>query len=790
MGFHKIRLNYLKLKNLLIVIMSLILVVGSGLFSPQKIYASGTTYFVAKNGSDNNPGTEAQPWLTINHAAQILNPGDTVYVKSGIYNEIVNPITNGTPGNPITFAAYPGQSPIIDATGLTTYPCGIFGIYQLSYINLDGFEMRNSADWAGIYIYSGTCSNISLKNLTIHDCASSGILIVSDWDSNPSNKINNIIIDGCEIYNTNIGGGQEGISLMAVNNFEIKNCSVHDIQGHQNYSNDKEGIDCKVGCTNGAIHNNEVYHAEVGLYLDANSIAETNISLYNNKIHDCYSNGIALGSEGTHQPLTGINVYNNLIYDNRRGFSVFNYAFNKTFNLINNSLYHNGIDSEIALFDSSQYQQNCTIRNNIIVGQYNSTYLLQYAGAPTGVTINNNLFFNLAGYQTENIYGTNYILNKDPLFVNAANLDFHLQSNSPAINAGSSILAPTTDYAGNSRPQGAGYDIGAYEYVNPAPALDHITLTPASPSVAAGATQTYSAQGYDTGNNAISGLTYTWSLTNAAAGSINSSGVFTAGTIGSYANVILATSGGKTGTASVTVTAGALDHITLTPPSTSVAIFGNVSFTARGYDVGNNPINGLSYSWSVTNAAAGSINSNGVFTAGTTAGSYANIIQATSGGKTATASVTVTAITVDHITITPSNPSVPIGGTKSFAAQAYDSSNNAISGVSYTWSVSSSFAGSINSSGVFTAGIAAGTYPNVIVVTAGGKIMTTSVTITQQSTTAWDINQDGHVNVLEMILVGQYTGQTGTPGWIPEDVNHDGIISVLDSILIGQHWTG
>jgi len=53
-----------------------------------------------------------------------------------------------------------------------------------------------------------------------------------------------------------------------------------------------------------------------------------------------------------------------------------------------------------------------------------------------------------------------------------------------------------------------------------------------------------------------------------------------------------------------------------------------------------------------------------------------------------------------------------------------------------------------------------------------------------------DVNNDGKVNILDMILIGQEWQQTGTPGWIKEDVNQDGKIDVLDMILVGQHWTG
>lgn len=52
----------------------------------------------------------------------------------------------------------------------------------------------------------------------------------------------------------------------------------------------------------------------------------------------------------------------------------------------------------------------------------------------------------------------------------------------------------------------------------------------------------------------------------------------------------------------------------------------------------------------------------------------------------------------------------------------------------------------------------------------------------------YDVNSDGAVNVLDMLLVGQHWGETGEAGWIREDVNEDGNINVLDMIIIGQHW--
>jgi hypothetical protein len=55
-------------------------------------------------------------------------------------------------------------------------------------------------------------------------------------------------------------------------------------------------------------------------------------------------------------------------------------------------------------------------------------------------------------------------ISSDPLFVDAANGDYRLQSGSPCIDTGTSEGAPSTDILGVARPQGAGYDMGAYEY--------------------------------------------------------------------------------------------------------------------------------------------------------------------------------------------------------------------------------------------------------------------------------------------------------------------------------------
>nr|WP_169605345.1 DUF1565 domain-containing protein [Microscilla sp. PRE1] len=81
---------------------------------------SATDYYVAKDGNDENPGTEEAPFLTISKAASVLQAGDVCYIKAGIYRETVEPDVSGVSGNPITFTSYPGDSVVVLGTTKVT----------------------------------------------------------------------------------------------------------------------------------------------------------------------------------------------------------------------------------------------------------------------------------------------------------------------------------------------------------------------------------------------------------------------------------------------------------------------------------------------------------------------------------------------------------------------------------------------------------------------------------------------------------------------------------------------
>jgi len=75
----------------------------------------GRSVFVdAKQGSNENDGTEAKPWKTFGHALRLLRPGDTLYLRGGIYYEKVFLTQSGTKESPITIRAFPGELVTID----------------------------------------------------------------------------------------------------------------------------------------------------------------------------------------------------------------------------------------------------------------------------------------------------------------------------------------------------------------------------------------------------------------------------------------------------------------------------------------------------------------------------------------------------------------------------------------------------------------------------------------------------------------------------------------------------
>jgi uncharacterized protein YjdB len=164
-----------------------------------------------------------------------------------------------------------------------------------------------------------------------------------------------------------------------------------------------------------------------------------------------------------------------------------------------------------------------------------------------------------------------------------------------------------------------------------------VTVTPASPSVAAGTTVQLTATLRDTDGNALSGRPVTWSSNAAGVATVSASGLVTG--VGAGTATITATSEGKTGTSTITVTPAPVASVTVSPATANVSVGGTVQLTATPRDAGGNPLSGRVVTWSTSQAAVATVSGAGLVTA-VAVGSAT--ITASSEGKSGTAAVTVT----------------------------------------------------------------------------------------------------------------------------------------------------
>lgn len=78
------------------------------------VAAQARTFYVARDGNDTSPGTRTAPFRTIQHAADLAQPGDVITVRAGIYRERVSPQRGGTSdAKRIVYQAAPGEKAVI-----------------------------------------------------------------------------------------------------------------------------------------------------------------------------------------------------------------------------------------------------------------------------------------------------------------------------------------------------------------------------------------------------------------------------------------------------------------------------------------------------------------------------------------------------------------------------------------------------------------------------------------------------------------------------------------------------
>ena len=137
---------------------------------------SGRSWYVANNGSDYGSGTEPDPYLTIDKAVSMVQPGETIYIKGGNYN-LVTPINiskSGNEGALISLFAIPGVRPVLNFIGQPLDGANRGIRLTGSYWHIRGIDITNAGD-NGMKIEGG--SHNIIENCAFYRNRDSGLQI-------------------------------------------------------------------------------------------------------------------------------------------------------------------------------------------------------------------------------------------------------------------------------------------------------------------------------------------------------------------------------------------------------------------------------------------------------------------------------------------------------------------------------------------------------------------------------------------------------------------------------------
>jgi len=262
----------------------------------------GNVYYVAADGSDANPGTEALPWATIRHAGAEVVAGDTVNIRGGIYFVAENQaiFASGTPARRIVFQAYSGETPIIDGSKLLSVEGNdVLSVVRASYVDVVGLTIRrgNSAG-----LVSWDSQHVRFLNNVVHDNFRTGIYV-----GGPRNVLyEGLEVSGNTVYNnvhTNDAhiateGWDTGINMAGVLNARVTNNLVYENQG--------EGI--LTGGSRGVIIRNNIVHDNysVEIYMDRaeDAIIDGNFIYNTGNATYLRDDGVLRGANAPNSPTT------------------------------------------------------------------------------------------------------------------------------------------------------------------------------------------------------------------------------------------------------------------------------------------------------------------------------------------------------------------------------------------------------------------------------------------------------------------------------------------------------
>lgn len=361
-----------------------------------------SVFVVAPDGNDGGPGTEAQPWRSLNTALGRLQPGSILLVRGGEYTGPFFINKQASAAAPILVAAYPNERPVLHAgewQGLS--------VQNSSYVFVRGFEVvgrAGSARGRDSGLESVSSHHVHFEGNIIRDFGGGGINVIHS---------NHVFVEFNQIFNTALWAENQ---MSAISLWQMSNIGgANNADGYSNY-----------------IRNNFVHHNEnrVGALTDGNCIIVDSNDAAGYRAATMISDNMCWANGG-------------------RGIHIFR---SSNASVINNTLIANlGNVSSSEGELSALYANNVLFRNNLVKpgrgGWSNHVY------QAANVRFDHNAYSD-GGAE---IMGTNDVLVPGlPLA-----FGFLPPAQSPLTNGGNPDFAPTYDMIGSLR--SGRPDIGAWE---------------------------------------------------------------------------------------------------------------------------------------------------------------------------------------------------------------------------------------------------------------------------------------------------------------------------------------
>ena len=465
----------------------------------------GSTYYVATTGNDTNPGTLAQPWRTIQRAANLMVAGDSVLIRGGTYYQSVNPTRSGTQSDPITYTAYDTESVFVDGSEVVTgwvqdsgnrYRANVTFTADPKFTsvrdpngNYGGLVTQNGAklqyamalspaavDSPGEYYMNDSASPPYTMYVCVRDLGQG--YDPNNYEMRVAKRRKGIDLDGGEDWLVVEGITFRNYNDNAVHSIGSNDCEFRSLTLHTNFIT---GIYLTSNSNRCLIERCAFWdngHGGIELASTRRTTVRKNRFLKRDLGDGCGGNGahLWLGPVGA---LADSNlIENNIAFrtgrDNYQGPFI---AVAGSYNLIRHNSIVSSAGGTIALLDGGH---NTVVNNacdfsdavhGIAVfpnAVHDSFHFIKgncfYAQDPTGKYWWNNVRYNsLAAWESAGVQVGNF--DSLPGFANQDSEDLHLISSSSCIDHGTPDSAASDDYDDNPRPQGQGFDAGAYEFL-------------------------------------------------------------------------------------------------------------------------------------------------------------------------------------------------------------------------------------------------------------------------------------------------------------------------------------